>query len=73
MPLPFVVELISNLNLDSDSINTWRTGVERALKKFIPDGTKAADKTCSNCGDSEGLVYEEGCLKCRSCGYAKCG
>jgi ribonucleoside-diphosphate reductase alpha chain len=73
MPLPFVVELISNLNLDSDSINTWRTGVERALKKFIPDGTKAADKTCSNCGDSEGLIYEEGCLKCKSCGYAKCG
>lgn len=73
MPLPFVVELISNLNLDSDSINTWKVGVERALKKFIPDGTKAADKTCSNCGDSEGLVYQEGCLKCKSCGYSKCG
>lgn len=73
MPLPFVVELISNLNLDSDSINTWKVGVERALKKFIPDGTKAADKACSNCGDSEGLVYQEGCLKCKSCGYSKCG
>ena len=73
MPLPFVVELIANLNLDSESINTWKVGVERALKKFIPDGTKAADKTCSNCGDSDGLIYEEGCLKCKSCGYAKCG
>ncbi|MFH0866132.1 MAG: adenosylcobalamin-dependent ribonucleoside-diphosphate reductase [Bacteroidota bacterium] len=73
MPLPFVVELISNLNLDSESINTWKVGVERALKKFIPDGTKAADKACSNCGDSDGLVYEEGCLKCKSCGYSKCG
>jgi ribonucleoside-diphosphate reductase alpha chain len=73
MPLPFVVELVSNLNLDSDSINTWRTGIERALKKYIPDGTKAADRVCSNCGDTEGLIYEEGCLKCKSCGYAKCG
>jgi ribonucleoside-diphosphate reductase alpha chain len=73
MPLPFVVELIGNLRLDSDSINTWKVGVERALKKFIPDGTKAADRTCSNCGDTEGLVYEEGCLKCKSCGYSKCG
>jgi len=73
MPLPFVVELISNLHLDSESINTWKVGVERALKKFIPDGTKVTDKACSNCGDSEGLVYEEGCLKCKSCGYSKCG
>jgi ribonucleoside-diphosphate reductase alpha chain len=73
MPLPFVVELIGNLRLDSESINTWKVGVERALKKFIPDGTKAADKTCSNCGDADGLVYEEGCLKCKSCGYSKCG
>lgn len=73
MPLPFVVELISKLNLDSDSINTWKVGVERALKKFIPDGTKVADKVCSNCGDTEGLIYEEGCLKCKSCGYSKCG
>lgn len=73
MPLQFVVELISNLNLDSDSINTWTVGVERALKKFIPDGTKAADKRCENCGDSDGLIYQEGCLKCKSCGYARCG
>jgi ribonucleoside-diphosphate reductase alpha chain len=73
MPLPFVVDVVSNLRLDSDSINTWKNGVERGLKKFIPDGTKAADRVCSNCGDTEGLVYEEGCLKCKSCGYSKCG
>ncbi|NTW31257.1 MAG: adenosylcobalamin-dependent ribonucleoside-diphosphate reductase [Bacteroidetes bacterium] len=73
MPLPFVVDVVSNLRLDSDSINTWKNGIERGLKKFIPDGTKAADRTCSNCGDSEGLIYEEGCLKCKSCGYSKCG
>jgi len=73
MPLPFVVDVVSNLRLDSDSINTWKNGIERGLKKFIPDGTKAADRTCSNCGDSDGLIYEEGCLKCKSCGYSKCG
>ena len=48
MPFPFAVEVIANLNVDSESINTWKVGVERALKKFIPDGTKAADKICSN-------------------------
>jgi len=73
MPLPFVVDLISNLKLDNDSINTWKNGVERALKKFIPDGTKAVDRTCSQCGDEDGLIYQEGCLKCKSCGYSKCG
>lgn len=73
MPLPFVVDLISNLKLDSESINTWKNGVERALKKFIPDGTKAVDRTCPSCGDADGLIYQEGCLKCKSCGYSKCG
>jgi ribonucleoside-diphosphate reductase alpha chain len=73
MPLPHVVELISNLNLYSENINTWKVGVERALKKFIPDGTEAADKKCPSCGDPSGLIYEEGCLKCKSCGHSKCG
>lgn len=73
MPLPHVVNMIENLHFISDNINTWKTGVIRALKKFIPDGTQAADKKCSECGDPEGLIYEEGCLKCKSCGQSKCG
>jgi len=72
MPLPCVVDLISTMNLYDDNINTWKSGVVRALKTFIADGTKMNDHTCSECGD-EGLVYEEGCLKCVSCGYSKCG
>jgi ribonucleoside-diphosphate reductase alpha chain len=73
MPLPQVVDLIQNLNLYSENINTWKVGVERALKKFIPDGTEAADRKCPSCNDPEGLYYEEGCLKCKSCGHSKCG
>ncbi len=72
MSLPKVVELIESLNFYDDNINSWKYGVARALKKFIPDGTKA-DKTCAACGDPEGVVYEEGCLKCKSCGNTKCG
>lgn len=73
MPIPFVVHLIENLNLDDQSINTWRNGVIRALKKFIPNGTQAADHKCPECNDPDGLVYEEGCLTCKSCGHSKCG
>ncbi len=73
MPLPSVVDLIANLNLYDDSINTWKAGVERALKKYIPNGTKARDRRCPNCGDEDGLIYEEGCLKCKNCGHTKCG
>lgn len=73
MPLPYVVDLVSNLNLDTDFNNTWTNGVARALKTFIPDGTEAVDKKCPDCGDPEGLIYEEGCLKCTSCGHSKCG
>lgn len=72
MPLPQVVDLVESLNFYDDNINSWKYGVARALKKFIPDGTKA-DKVCPICGDPEGLVYEEGCLKCKSCGSSKCG
>ena len=71
MPLHYVVDLIGKMNLYDDNINTWKSGVVRALKTFIPDGTKVSDHTCGECGD-EGLVYEEGCLKCIHCGYSKC-
>ncbi|MBN1789252.1 MAG: adenosylcobalamin-dependent ribonucleoside-diphosphate reductase [Bacteroidales bacterium] len=73
MPIPDVVNLIGSLQLDSDTINTWKNGVERALKKYIPNDTRAKKgKTCSECG-SENLIYQEGCLVCRSCGSSKCG
>ena len=73
MPIPDVVNLVSSLRLDSATINNWRNGVERALKRYIPDGTKAKKgATCSNCGSSS-LIYQEGCLTCQGCGNSKCG
>jgi ribonucleoside-diphosphate reductase alpha chain len=71
MPIADVVNLIQSLRLDSESINNWKSGVERALKKYIPNGTKAKGK-CGECG-SDNLVYEEGCLICKDCGSSKCG
>ncbi len=71
MPIADVVNLIESLRLDSESINNWKNGVEKALKKYIPNGTKAKGK-CGECG-SENLVYEEGCLICKDCGTSKCG
>jgi ribonucleoside-diphosphate reductase alpha chain len=71
MPIADVVNLIQSLKLDSESINNWKSGVERALKKYIPNGTKAKGK-CGECG-SDNLVYEEGCLICKDCGSSKCG
>lgn len=71
MPIADVVTLIESLRLDSESINNWKNGVEKALKKYIPNGTKAKGK-CGECG-SENLVYEEGCLICKDCGCSKCG
>ena len=70
MPIADVVNLVSSLKLDSESINNWKNGVERALKKYIPNGTKAKGK-CGECG-SHNLVYEEGCLICKDCGSSKC-
>ena len=70
MPIADVVNLVQSLNLDSESINNWKNGVERALKKYIPNGTKAKGKC--ECG-SHNLVYEEGCLICKDCGSSKCG
>ena len=73
MPVVDVLNLINGLQLDSETINTWKNGVERALKRYIPDGTKDdTGKVCSKCGSNE-LVYQEGCLVCKSCGYSKCG
>lgn len=73
MPLNYVVELINNLHLYDENINTWKNGVMRALKRYIPNGTEAADKKCPVCGDPNGLVYENGCIICKSCGHSKCG
>ena len=72
MPIDHVIKLVSSLQLKSESINTWKVGVERALKKYIADGTEAKGQKCPNCG-SESLVYQEGCLICKNCGSSRCG
>ncbi len=72
MPIIHVVDLVNGLNVEQEYINTWRNGVVRALKKFIPDGTKAVKETCPSCGDPDGLIYKEGCLICKSCGHSEC-
>ena len=73
MPIVDVLNLVQGLELDSDSINTWKNGVERALKRYIPDGTRdESGKKCGQCGSAD-LVYQEGCLVCLDCGYSKCG
>jgi ribonucleoside-diphosphate reductase alpha chain len=72
MPLPYVVELIDNLSFDNDSITTWKNGVLRGLKKFIPDGTQTGHN-CPECKDKNTIIYKEGCMTCTSCGYSKCG
>jgi len=72
MPIEQVIKLVSSLQLDSENINTWKNGVERALKKYVTDGTEAKGKVCPNCGN-ESLVYQEGCLICKTCGSSRCG
>lgn len=72
MPLDQVVDLVEGLNLYDEHINTWKAGVLRALKKYVPSGTSSSNQ-CPECDDPEGLVFEEGCLKCKNCGYQKCG
>jgi len=72
MPIDQVLKLITGLDLDSESINTWKNGVDRALKKYMPNGTEAKGQICPECS-SESLVYEEGCLHCTNCGHSKCG
>lgn len=73
MPILQVVDLIDGLNVEEDYINSWKNGVIRSLKKFIPNATKPSDATCPSCEDPDGLIYEEGCLMCKSCGYSECG
>ena len=72
MPIDHVIKLISSLQLQSESINTWKSGVERALKKYVTDGTEAKGQKCPNCGQ-ESLIYQEGCLICKNCGSSRCG
>ena len=72
MPIDHVIKLVSSLQLQSESINTWKNGVERALKKYVTDGTEAKGQKCPACGN-ESLVYQEGCLICKSCGASRCG
>lgn len=73
MPIPYVVDLVEGLNVAEDYISSWKNGVVRSLKQFVPDGTQAADSLCPSCNDPEGLIYKEGCLICKSCGYSECG
>lgn len=73
MPLPHLVNLIQNLTFDNDSITTWKNGVVRSLKRYIPDGTLIGSKeTCPSCGEKNALVFKEGCMTCKYCGYSKC-
>ena len=71
MPTDQVIKMISSLQIDSESINSWKVGVERALKKYIQDGTVVQGQVCPNCGNP--LIFEEGCMHCRECGYSRCG
>lgn len=72
MPIDQVIKMVGSLQMDNESINTWKVGVERALKKYIIDGTPIKDQACPSCGEHT-LVYEEGCLHCTNCGYSRCG
>ncbi|MDL2224355.1 adenosylcobalamin-dependent ribonucleoside-diphosphate reductase, partial [Bacteroidales bacterium OttesenSCG-928-M06] len=72
MPVDQVIKLVGGLELNDESINTWKNGVERALKKYMQEGMQAKGQKCPNCGQ-ESLVYQEGCLTCTSCGTSKCG
>ena len=72
MPIEKVVDLNNSLQLEGESINTWKNGVARALKRFVTDGTEAKGQKCDNC-TSTNLIYQEGCLTCKDCGSSKCG
>ena len=72
MPITQVIKLVQEMELNNESINTWKNGVARALKKYLPNGTEVKGQECPNCG-SETLVYQEGCLLCANCGATECG
>jgi ribonucleoside-diphosphate reductase alpha chain len=72
MPIDQAIKLVQGLELNNESINTWKNGVERALKKYLPNGTEAKGQKCPNCGH-ETLIYQEGCLICTNCGASRCG
>jgi len=72
MPITEAIDLIARLKLGGDGINTWKNGVVRALKKYIPDGTIAEKEVCPECSETN-MTYESGCLMCKDCGYSKCG
>ena len=71
MPIQYVIDLVQNLNVEEDNINTWKNGIARALKKYVPDGLVDEKEKCPNCGEK--LIFEDGCKHCRNCGYSKCG
>jgi ribonucleoside-diphosphate reductase alpha chain len=72
MPINYVIELVQNLTVEEDNINTWKNGIVRALKKYIPNGTKVMGKVCPNCGQDT-IIYQDGCMLCTNCGHSKCG
>lgn len=71
MPLNHVIELVSKLTFDNDTINTWKSGVARALKKYVQDGTKSEGEKCPSCGE-EAIIFTGGCKNCTACGWSKC-
>ena len=72
MPINYVIEMVQNLTVEEDNINTWKNGIARALKKYIPDGTKVTGKVCPNCRQNT-IIYQDGCMLCTNCGHSKCG
>jgi ribonucleoside-diphosphate reductase alpha chain len=73
VPIIDILNIIKGLDLDNASINSWKNGVERALKQYIPNGTRdESGQKCVKC-DSSNLIYQEGCLICQDCGHGKCG
>ena len=72
MPIQYVIELVQNLNVEEDNINTWKNGIARALKKYVPNGTKVVGKVCPQCGENS-IIYQDGCMLCTNCGHSKCG